>query len=152
MGNTKSASGCQFPEERAARPTVRQAAKRVLDALDRLTTGTEVAGFHGWENGAGEPVGDELEEARRELEILLAETPRSMYVVAGADFDIPAFEEVWRTAAVQDAGRKYGFRGVAEAVWAQAFPCYLAAPSENDADPHGSVSGSHEPAGAVSAS
>ncbi|MEN7527043.1 hypothetical protein [Cupriavidus sp. DL-D2] len=121
MGNTKSAAGCQFPEERAARPTVRQAATRLLDALDRLTSGTEVTGFHGWENGAGESVGDELEEARRELAILLADTPRQARLLTGADFDPEAFERVWKTEAVQVAGRNYGFRGVAEAVWAAAF-------------------------------
>ena len=121
MGNTKSAAGCQFPESRPARPTVRDAARRVLDALERLTAGTEAPGFHGWENGHGEPAGDELEEARRELEVLLAETPHSTLILTDADFDPAAFEKVWRSEAVQLAGTKYGFRGIAEAVWAAAF-------------------------------
>lgn len=58
-----------------ARPTVRDAAKRLLAALDNLTAGTETAGFHGWENGRGEPAGDIVEEARRELEVLLDAAP-----------------------------------------------------------------------------
>ena len=37
MGNTKSAAGCQFPAPPLInRPTVRQAAKRLLVALERL--------------------------------------------------------------------------------------------------------------------
>lgn len=121
MGNTKSAAGCQFETPAPSRPTVRQAAKRLLDALDRLTAGTEAPGFHGWENGNGELVGDEVEEARRELELLLAETPRQAQILTGADFDPAAFEEVWKLEAVQSAGRNFGFRGVAEAVWDAAF-------------------------------
>nr|WP_315595521.1 hypothetical protein [uncultured Cupriavidus sp.] len=121
MGNTKSAAGCQFATPSPAdRPTVRQAARRLLDALTCLTAGTEAAGFHGWENGDGEPVGDAIEEARRELEVLLAETPHAVQLLTGADFDADAFESVWRSEAVQRAGRDYGFRGVAEAVWAAA--------------------------------
>lgn len=121
MGNTRSAAGCQFPEPVQARPSVRDAARRLLDALDNLTAGTEAPGFHGWENGHGEPAGDAVEEARRELEVLLAETPRQSRLLTGADFDPSAFELVWKTEAVQRAGRHFGFRGVAEAVWAAAF-------------------------------
>lgn len=121
MGNTKTAAGCQFTEERPARPNVRQAARRVLDALERLTAGTEAPGFHGWENGHGEPAGDDLEEARRELELLLSETPRAAGLLTGADFDVDAFELVFRREEVQRAARDYGFRGVAEAMWAAAF-------------------------------
>lgn len=54
-----------------ARRTVIDAARRLLAALDNLTAGTEAAGFHGWENGYGEPAGEAVEEARRELEVLL---------------------------------------------------------------------------------
>lgn len=121
MGNTKSASGCQFAEPTAARPTVRDAARRLLAALDKLTAGTEALGFHGWENGLGEPAGDEVEEARRELEVLLTEAPRQSRLITGADFDPDAFERVWKTEAVQKAGRDFGFRGVAEAIWAASF-------------------------------
>jgi hypothetical protein len=89
--------------------------------LDQLTAGTEALGFHGWENGRGEPAGDAVEEARRELEVLLAETPHQSRILTGADFDPEAFERVWKTEAVQTAGRDFGFRGVAEVVWAAAF-------------------------------
>ncbi|KWW32397.1 MULTISPECIES: hypothetical protein [Cupriavidus] len=122
MGNTKSAAGCQFPAPPLInRPTVRQAAKRLLVALERLSDGMEAPGFHGWENGNGDQVGDEVEEARHELEVLLAETPRASQLLTGADFDPSAFEAVWRSDAVQLAGRDYGFRGIAEAIWAAAF-------------------------------
>lgn len=121
MGNTKSAAGCQFAEPAQERPTVRDAARRLLDALEKLTAGTEAPGFHGWENGHGEPAGDEVEEARRELEVLLAATPRQARLLTGAEFDPVAFERVWKSDAVQKAGREYGFRGVAEAVWAASF-------------------------------
>ncbi|AVA38199.1 hypothetical protein [Cupriavidus metallidurans] len=122
MGNTKSAAGCQFPAPPLInRPSVRQAAKRLLVALERLTDGMEAPGFHGWENGNGDQVGDEVEEARHELEVLLAETPRASQLLTGADFDPSAFEAVWRSDAVQRAGRDYGFRGIAEAIWAAAF-------------------------------
>lgn len=121
MGNTKSAAGCQFAEPARERPTVRDAARRLLDALEKLTAGTEAPGFHGWENGHGEPAGDEVEEARRELEVLLAATPRQARLLTGAEFDPEAFERVWKSDAVQKAGREYGLRGVAEAVWAASF-------------------------------
>lgn len=65
----------QFAEPVTTRPTVSDAAKRLLAALDNLTAGTEVSGFHGWENGRGEPAGDVVEEARRELEVLLHAAP-----------------------------------------------------------------------------
>lgn len=121
MGNTRSAAGCQFPELRQARPTVRDAARRLLDALEQLTAGTEAPGFHGWENGYGEPAGEALEEARRELKILLASTPHQAQLLTGADFDPAAFNEVWKRDDVQRAGRDYGLRGVAERIWAAAF-------------------------------
>lgn len=121
MGNTKSAAGCQFAAPPPNRPTVRQAAKRLLVALERLTDGMEASGFHGWENGRGEPAGDAVEEALHELEVLLAETPRASRLLTGADFDPAAFEAIWRSDAVQQAGRNYGFRGIAEAIWAAAF-------------------------------
>lgn len=44
--------------------SVREAAKRLLDALDVLDEGCDKPGFSGWENGHGEPVGDEVQEAR----------------------------------------------------------------------------------------
>lgn len=81
----------------------------------------EIASFHGWENGHGQPAGDAVEEARQELEVLLAETPRLMQILTGADFDPAAFEKVWRSDAVQNAGQRLGHRGIAEAVWAAAF-------------------------------
>lgn len=92
-----------------------------FEALDGLMAGTEALGFHGWENGHGEPAGDLVEEIRRELEVLLADTPRSTQLLTGADFDPAAFDAVLRSEAVQRAGRDFGFRGVAEAVWAAAF-------------------------------
>lgn len=106
MGNTNSTTGRQFPNYRPARPTVRDAARRVLDALERLTAGTEAPGFHGWENGLGEPAGDELEEARRELEVLLAEAPHSTQSLTGADFDPAAFDSVRVPSASVHQGDK----------------------------------------------
>lgn len=43
---------------------VRKAANRLLDALDVLDEGCDKPGFNGWENGHGEPVGDEVQKAR----------------------------------------------------------------------------------------
>ena len=43
------------------------ATKRLLTALDGMGRGCTVPGFHGHENGYGEPVGDELQAAREEL-------------------------------------------------------------------------------------
>lgn len=106
MENTNSAAGCQFPESDPTRPTVRDAARRVLDALDRLTAGTEAPGFNGWENGHGEPAGDELEEARRELEVLLAEPPNSTLSPTGAEFDPAAFDSVRVPSASVHQGDK----------------------------------------------
>lgn len=42
---------------------LRNAAKRLLSALDRLDEGCREPGFAGWENGNGEQVGDEAEDA-----------------------------------------------------------------------------------------
>ena len=48
------------------------AARRLLDALDLLDKGCrDSSGFLDWENGAGEPVGFEIEDAREELEKVL---------------------------------------------------------------------------------
>lgn len=121
MGNTKSAAGCQAPSVSPATPTVRQVAQRLLDALDRLHAGTESQGFHGWENGLGEPAGDHLEEVRHELEVLLASTPGQSRLITGADFDPEAFERVWKSEVVQNAATSFGWRGLAEAVWAAAY-------------------------------
>lgn len=121
MGNTKSAAGCQAPSPQTNAPTVRQVAVRLLKAMDRLHAGTEMKGFHGWENGLGEPSGDILEEVRHELEILLVATPAQTKLFTGADFDPEAFERAWKSEAVQRAAGSYGWRGLAEAVWAAAF-------------------------------
>lgn len=121
MGNTKSAAGCQIPVPQPSAPTVRQVAARLLEAMDRLHTGTESDSFHGWENGLGEPAGDSLEEVRHELQILLATTPAQTKLVTGADFDPEAFERVWISETVQRAASSFGWRGLAEAVWAAAF-------------------------------
>lgn len=121
MGNTKSAAGCQAPSPQANAPSVRQVAGRLLAALDRLHAGTESTNFHGWENGLGEPAGDHLEEVRHELEVLLASTPSQSRLITGADFDPEAFERVWKSEAVQNAATSFGWRGLAEAVWAAAF-------------------------------
>lgn len=121
MGNTKSAAGCQAPSPQTNVPTVRQVAVRLLAAMDRLHAGTESTSFHGWENGLGEPAGDDLEEVRHELEILLAATPAQTRLMTGADFDPESFERVWNSEAVQRAASSYGWRGLAEAVWAAAF-------------------------------
>lgn len=109
------------PTPQANKPTVRQVAVRLLAAMDRLHAGTESKGFHGWENGLGEPAGDHLEEVRHELEILLASTPSQTRIITGADFDPEAFERVWKSEAVQRAAGSFGWRGLAEAVWAAAF-------------------------------
>ena len=108
MGNTKSAAGCQAPSPTRDVPTVREAAARLLEATDRLLAGTETAGFHGWENGLGEPAGDYLEEVRQELEVLLASTPVQTRLITGADFDPEAFERVWMSEAVQRAASCFG--------------------------------------------
>lgn len=73
MGNTEFVA-----DGASTRPTLEDAARRLLAALDNLTAGTEVAGFHGWENGRGEPAGDQVEEARLELEALLTGTQRPL--------------------------------------------------------------------------
>lgn len=78
-------------------------------------------GFHGWENGLGEPAGDQLEEVRHELEVLLAKTPSQARLLTGADFDPETFERIWQSPEVQRAGKEFGWRGIAEAVWAAAF-------------------------------
>lgn len=132
MGNTKSAAGCQTHEPRPARPTVHQAARHLLEALDRLLAGTEARSFHGWENGYGELAGDELEEARRTLEVLLAGTPYDARLLTNADFDVDAFNRAWHSERVQTAGKKFGWRGVAEAMWAVAFQLAAAPAAECD--------------------
>ncbi|ODV43314.1 hypothetical protein AWV79_18470 [Cupriavidus sp. UYMMa02A] len=86
-------------------PTVRQAARWLLEALDRLVAGENVAGLHGWENALGEPAGEWVEEARHQLEVLLAATPAERQLLTNADFDADAFETVWRSNRVQEAGK-----------------------------------------------
>lgn len=49
-----------------------KAAKRLLKALNRLDEGCTEPGFYGWENGNGIKVGDEVENARKDLAKLLA--------------------------------------------------------------------------------
>ena len=49
------------------REQLRAASLRLLDALDRLDHGSREPGFRGWENGHGEPCGDEVEDARQAL-------------------------------------------------------------------------------------
>lgn len=51
--------------------SMEKAAKRLLTALDRLDEGCREPGFAGWENGNGEQVGDEAENARQALRALL---------------------------------------------------------------------------------
>jgi hypothetical protein len=51
--------------------TVEDAARRLLAALDALDVGCVTPGFQGWENGRGEPVGDEVEKARKALALQL---------------------------------------------------------------------------------
>lgn len=43
-------------------------ARRLLDALDSLFDGSPEDGFGDWENGYGEQVGHEIEDARKALE------------------------------------------------------------------------------------
>lgn len=97
-------------------PTIRESARRLLAALDQLCEGHEGAGFAGWENGNGEPAGDEVEAARHELRMLLGRPPCDGPLTDG-DMDEEAFERVWRSDAVRLAGENYGWRGIAEAVW-----------------------------------
>ncbi|MCP3023246.1 hypothetical protein [Cupriavidus basilensis] len=114
MGNSKSAAGCQAAAPPAGHtpqtPTIEQAAKRLLDALDCLAAGSP--GFSGWENAAGDPAGDQVEDARHELRELLRR-PRVLP-------DAEAFERIYRSPAVQTSGQNYGWRGLAEAVWRAA--------------------------------
>lgn len=102
-------------------PTIAQAARRLLAALDRLDEGSASPGFAGWENGNGENVGDEIEEARHELEALLSQPP--VHPVMS-----DAFEHAWKSEPVQTAFRDYGWRGGAEVVWRAA----LATKGERD--------------------
>lgn len=119
MGNSKSAAGCQAAPGVQA-PTVRQAAERLLAALDILARGSEIPGFAGWENGFGEPAGDAVDEARHELREVLAR-PTTLYrSFTDEEFEPEIFERIWRSSEVQDAGRSTGWRGIAEAVWASA--------------------------------
>jgi hypothetical protein len=50
---------------------VAKASKRLLKALDRLDEGCTEPGFYGWENGNGIRVGDEIQNARKNLAKLL---------------------------------------------------------------------------------
>ncbi|MCD9124007.1 hypothetical protein [Cupriavidus sp. UGS-1] len=101
------------PERERRRPQIEDAARRLLDALDRFCEGNEAPGFAGQENGKGEPVGDEVEELRHELRALL-QLPR-------AELRMPdEFETVWSSPEVQNAARDFGWRGVAEVVWRKA--------------------------------
>jgi len=119
MGNSKSAAGCQAAPNVQA-PTVRQAAERLLAALDNLARGSEIPGFAGWENGYGEPAGDAVDEARHELRALLAR-PTALYrSFTDEEFEPEIFERIWRSDEVQNAGQSSGWRGIAEAVWAAA--------------------------------
>lgn len=52
---------------------LRAASLRLLDALDRLDHGSREPGFRGWENGYGEPCGDEVEDARQAMAALVRE-------------------------------------------------------------------------------
>ncbi|GMG90517.1 hypothetical protein Cmtc_17370 [Cupriavidus sp. TKC] len=72
-------------------------------------------------NGLGEPARDQFEEVRHELEVLLAKTPSQTRLLTGADFDPATFQRIWQSSEVQRAGKEFGWRGVAEAVWAAAF-------------------------------
>lgn len=97
--------------ERAFRaPTLAQAARRLLDALDRLHDGDEAPGFAGWENSHGENAGDQVEEARHELAALLANAPARPVMS-------DAFERAWMSETVQTAFRDFGWRGGSEALW-----------------------------------
>lgn len=110
MGNSNLSAGCQLRQEddlAGNRPTIRQAAERLLDALDSLDAGAD-------------PDGVALGEVRHELRVLLASTPSRAVMLTGADFDPAAFEAIWRSDAVRIAGMNYGWRGIAEAVWAAA--------------------------------
>ena len=101
------------PDQVRRAPTISQAARRLLDSLDRLVEGCEAPGFAGWENGNGVMVGDEVEEARHELRELLNQAP-AIPVMSDA------FESVWKSEAVQAAFRDYGWRGGAEVLWRTA--------------------------------
>jgi hypothetical protein len=90
-----------------ARPTVRQSARRLLDVLDRLDASDDNAAI-------------ELAEARHELAVVLASTPSQAKMLTGVDLDPDAFERVFRSTTVIRAGTNFGWRGIAEAVWAAA--------------------------------
>jgi hypothetical protein len=68
-----NSSGIYRPAAEAASEIERldQAAKRLLSALDRLDEGCREPGFQGCENGSGEMVGDEAEDARQALRDLV---------------------------------------------------------------------------------
>lgn len=101
------------PDQVRRAPTIAQAARRLLTALDNLTAGCDTPGFAGWENGHGESVGDEVEAARHELHELLGQAP-AIPVMSDT------FEAAWKSAPVQNSFRDYGWRGGAEVLWRTA--------------------------------
>lgn len=58
---------CELCDRDAEIERLRAAAMRLLAALDKLDEGSREPGFAGWQNGNGEPCGDEVEAARHEL-------------------------------------------------------------------------------------
>lgn len=118
MGNSKQANSC-LSGRPTQTPTIRQAAARLMDALDRVAA-EQPCGFMDWEGEDGAPLGAELEEARHELRTLLARAPAAPPPMTGVTLDADAFEQVWKSDRVQEAGRAYGWRGIAEVVWAAA--------------------------------
>jgi hypothetical protein len=108
MGNTELQDDlAPVPESARARPTLRQSARRLLSVLERLDAGDDGAAL-------------ELAEARHELEVVLASTPAQAKMLTGVELDPDAFEKVFRSTAVIQAGTNFGWRGIAEAVWAAA--------------------------------
>lgn len=58
-----------------AKGVIKAHATRILIALDATDRGCREPGFRGFENGNGEQVGDELQEAREELAALVGHAP-----------------------------------------------------------------------------
>lgn len=86
---------------------MRQAAERLLDALDSLARG-EIPGFANGRMATGSRWGDAVDEARHELRTELAR-PTTLYrSFTDEEFEPEIFERIWRLDEVQNAGSSAG--------------------------------------------